>query len=162
MIPIIDTHWYTNTKTDITKERVIYTKRGSGRGEKKKKGAQSSRSERAINFAVNSSILRFSRKSRSLWPYRSRLIWSIEWKFKLFTVSTDSISLKRSVRIRLKLGHSKKKWCVVSLLMPQEQVSSGVSLKLCFSLWLLSWLKPTRIWRSERPNVSFFGGRTKL
>lgn len=56
--------------------------------------AQSRRSERAINFAVDSSILRFLKELRSLWPL------SIEWKFEFFSMRTDSISLKRSLCIK--------------------------------------------------------------
>ena len=83
-------------------------------------------------------------------PYRRRctlfLPYNVSKSFNIKIVSIISNSFCLCV---VKRGHSNKKCSVVSALSAQRHVSTWVSRKLWFFLWLFKGLSPTLTWKIQ-------------
>ena len=66
-------------------------------------------------------------------------VLEFEFKIELIVESKACLWMRKN-------GQNNKKCDVDSTPVPHEQISVGVSLKLCFFLWHFNGLKPTRNW----------------
>ena len=102
-----------------------------------------------MKFMVAMRIFLLSKMSKCSEPYKRSLTLaalSREFKSRFFEFSIVLILEKRVSLCLAKIGHNKKKCSVDSTPVPHWHMSVGVSRKLWFFLWDLSWLSPTRSW----------------
>ena len=105
-------------------------------------------------------------------PYSSifAMAWFSNWGTFLILHSSTGLTVASNSFLReVNKGQLKRKWSEVSILVPQQHASVGVSLKLWRCLWECRGLKPTRSWYiyfkcsgSCTLNVLFCSGRMIL
>ena len=101
-----------------------------------------------MNLIVAFKIVLFSAEFNLSSPYNSQFVRTeFVAEFKQCNLDTIGFTTDMSLSLcTLKRGQSTKKWSVVSIPVPQRQVSFGVSMNLWRFLWCLSGLSPTLSW----------------